>query len=67
MDNEGIEVREVESVLKALKYGKAADTDGIIGEFLKYGRKAVVVTVHKMCSKVLEKKGTLHRTGKRGG
>ncbi len=55
MDNEGIEVREVERVLKVLKNGKAAGTDGII-EFLKYGRKAVVATVHKICSKVLEER-----------
>ncbi len=42
MENEGIEMREVEKVLKALKNGKAAGTDRIIGEFLKYG----VTTLH---------------------
>lgn len=54
MDNEGIEEREVERVIKVLKNGKAAGTDGIIGELLKYGGKAAVTTLHKIYNKVLE-------------
>ncbi len=40
--------------MKALKNGKAAGTDMIIGEFLKYGGKAAVTTLHRIYSKVLE-------------
>ncbi len=41
MGDVGIDMVEVERALKMLKNGKAAGTDNIIGEFLKYGGDAV--------------------------
>ncbi len=49
-----IEMGEIERVIKALKNGKAAGTDGIIGEFLRHGGDTTRKVVYNLCTKILE-------------
>ena len=54
MDAVGIEMVEVEQALSRLKNGKAAGTDNIIGEFLKYGGDIVKQVIVNMSQSILE-------------
>ncbi len=54
MGEVGIEMVEVERALKMLKNRKAAGTDNIIREFLKYGGDAVRRVVHNTSQDILE-------------
>lgn len=53
MENAEIEIGEIKKPLKALKNRKTAGTDGIIGEFLKYGGLTLKKTIHNICAKTI--------------
>ena len=55
MDSVEIEDQDIELAVRAIKTGKAGGTDGIIGEFLKYGGEALKQTLAGLFRKILEK------------
>ena len=48
MEAEEITKEEVWKAVKALKTGKAAGTDEILGEFIKFGGEKMVDALHKL-------------------
>ncbi len=49
-----LEMEEVERALKKLTNGKAARTDCMMGEFLKYGGETIRQVIYNICKESLE-------------
>ena len=54
MRNIEIESQDIDNAVKALKIGKSAGTDGVVGEFIKYGGNSLKVYLQKLFQKIID-------------
>ena len=55
MRNFEIESPDIDNGVKALKTGKSAGTDGVVGEFIKYGGNSLQLYLQELFQKIIEK------------
>ncbi len=55
MSNVEIERVDIENAVRALKIGKSAGTDDVVGEFIKYGRGCLKSYLQKLFQKIIDK------------
>ncbi len=54
MDTVTIELEDIKKAVHKLKNGKAAGTDGVVGELIKYGGETLHDALHNLYTAVLE-------------
>ena len=52
MENIEIEAEDVNAAVESIKIGKAGETDGMIGEIIKYGGEALKQTLLKLVKEI---------------
>lgn len=54
MESAQIGEKDIDKAIKAIKTGKAGGTDGVLGEFVKYGDEKMKLAMKSMFSSIVE-------------